>query len=137
MTQAELRSRQYATTIMYCLGMQSSKEIASFTITEPHKTPEGATSLSCKVSFELDLHGLVHCIHALHCHKVEVEDPASTDAATAAAPADTAVAEAVDNATAAMDTDAPPETKPVLKKTKKVHLHTHCDLALALIAQGP
>lgn len=105
--------------------MQASREIATFNITEPHKAPDGATSLSCKVSFELDLHGLVRCVQALHCHKVEVEDaaPAETSVPTST-PAESGIAqgEEVAPATAdAMETDQSAAAAPaVVKKTKKV-----------------
>lgn len=118
--------------------LQASRDIADFKVTVPHKVPEGATSVSCKVSFELDLHGLVRCTQATHCHKIEVTEdppaPAAAPKADAAAPVDTsatgegaAKAEGENGDASNMDTDAPvgppkPEdAKPApVKKLKKV-----------------
>ena len=118
--------------------LQASRNIADFKVTVPHKVPEGATSVSCKVSFELDLHGLVRCTQATHCHKIEVTEdppaPAAAPKADAAAPADAsaagegaAKAEGENGDASNMDTDAPvgppkPEdAKPApVKKLKKV-----------------
>lgn len=111
-------------------NVQGSKDIASFNITEPHKAPDAASSLSCKVSFELDLHGLVRCVQAVHCHKVEVEEPApaeaAADGAPAAPPSDSATGSAADASETgtAMETDGPAvDTSSKVKKTKKVCLN--------------
>lgn len=117
--------------------LQASREIAEFNVTVPHKVPEGATSVSCKVAFELDLHGLVRCTQATHCHKIEVTEeppaPAAAPKADAAVPMEGATEEEGgkiegENGDASnMDTDAPvgppkPEAaKPApVKKQKKV-----------------
>ena len=74
------------------------------------------------MSFELDLHGLVRCTQAVHCHKVEVEDaaPAAETSVSATPAADAAGAVDNDTAPAAMDTDTPADAKSIVKKTKKV-----------------
>lgn len=135
------------------LFLQGSREIADFNVTVPHKHPENATNVSCKVSFELDLHGLVRCTQATHCHKIEVveEAPAAATApkADAAALAEGAVktegepAVKIDgeNGDASnMDTDppvgppVPEDVKPTAsKKQKKVC----CICALVLHANLP
>jgi hypothetical protein len=116
--------------------LQSSKEIADFYVTVPHKVPEGATNASCKVSFELDLHGLVRCTQATHCHKIEVEEPAAavkTD--TTAEGGAAANAEGENGDASNMDTDppvgppAPEDAKSaVTKKQKKVCHSSHVSL---------
>jgi hypothetical protein len=63
--------------------VQSVREIAKFSVTQPHKAPPEATNLSTKLAFELDLHGLVRCTSVVQNHKleVEVEEPAPAPAA--------------------------------------------------------
>ena len=95
---------------------QGVRQLSKFAVTEAHKVPEGATSVSTKLQFELDLHGLVRCTAATHHHKVDVLEP---PAEAAAAPADAEMAEAAageaappadgENGDAAnMETDAAP-----------------------------
>lgn len=126
-------------------SVQASREIAEFNVTVPHKVPEGATSASCKVSFELDLHGLVRCTQATHCHKVEVDEPSApftapkadgaAPAAEGAAAADGAKAEGENGDASNMDADpavgtpAPEAAKPAASKKQKkvccIQQHAH------------
>ena len=124
--------------------MQGKEGISKYTVTQPHKAPEGATNLSTKVSFELDLHGLVRCNGVVQNHKIEVEEPAPVEAKpaeakpaeAAAAPADAemkdaaagadgaeapAAAEAENGDASNMEAqDTAPEPPKMIKKTKKV-----------------
>jgi hypothetical protein len=111
--------------------MQGPRHIADFKVTAAHKAPEGASSLSCKVSFELDLHGLVRCTNAVHCHKIDVEEAAPAPAAApkegdAAAASDGPKGEAENGDVSNMETDtaAAGDDKPgTVKKQKKVCEH--------------
>lgn len=118
--------------------LQGARGIANFAVADSCKAPEGATSVLTKLSFELDLNGLVRCTSATHHHRVDVVE---TQAPTAdAAPAgDTAMsegAEADNSATGEaplsesgkgengdasnMETDAPGQVSKPKKKGKKV-----------------
>lgn len=61
------------------------REIAKINVTQAHKAPQDATSLSTKLQFELDLHGLVRCTSVVQNHKIEVEEPAAAPPAASAA----------------------------------------------------
>ena len=94
--------------------LQGKNGISKYVVTQPHKAPEGATNLSTKVSFELDVHGLVRCNGVVQNHKIEVEEPAPVEvkpveakpAEPAAAPADS---EMKDAAAGVDGTEAPAE----------------------------
>lgn len=110
--------------------MQGKEGIYKFEVTQPHKAPEGATNVSTKVSFELDLHGLVRCNGVVHNHKIEVEEPVTEPAAAKPAedvemkdaPAEGAPAAAGENGDASnMDADdSAAEAPKTVKKVKKV-----------------
>ena len=91
--------------------LQSVREIAKFTVTQPHKAPPEATNLSTKVAFELNLHGLVQCASVVHNHKIEVEEPAPAPAAAPVPKADPAAAPKTVDAEMA-DANAPPAEAP-------------------------
>jgi hypothetical protein len=105
-------------------------------VTSSHKAPADAVNLSCKLAFELDLHGLVRCTSATHNHKVEIEEPAPVetpakaslgsaskeDAKAASKSADAQSSRENDDASNMETEDASaPGAKPaMIKKTKKV-----------------
>jgi hypothetical protein len=55
-------------------AVQGIKDIAKIYVKQPHKAEAGATNLSTKLAFELDLHGLVRCTSVVQNHKIEVEE---------------------------------------------------------------
>jgi hypothetical protein len=95
--------------------VQTDRKIAEIAIKSGSNAPAEATSQSCHVSFELDLHGLLRCTGAVHNHKIkeEVVVPAPAPAAAPAAPA--AAEAGAENVSSnadgaepsAMETDAP------------------------------
>lgn len=120
--------------------------VAKFAVTDSFQVPDGASSVSTKLAFELDLNGLVRCTAATHHCKVETVEAPAPPAAEAAkagdkpdaasvgdtvmteeaedggsAPGEVATSEKGENGDASnMETDAPPKAQKQTKKVKKV-----------------